>query len=131
MRAVSVKLPQLLSLLPRDGIGASVYASRWAGKGLPVPTAASHEGDATCRWDVKKVRLVTKDGRVTGRAWGVLHWKGKRVTPEDKEYERIRGGLKYLWQSAVPPPLLVRHPRRAGAAAEPEAAPAEPAQPEV
>lgn len=75
MRAVSVKLPQLLSLLPRDGVGASVYASRWAGKGLPVPTAAPHEGDATCRWDVKKVRLVTKDGRVTGRAWGVLHWK--------------------------------------------------------
>ncbi|BGP38939.1 hypothetical protein JCM10450v2_002896 [Rhodotorula kratochvilovae] len=106
-RAVPVPLPRLLALLPRNGVGASVYATKWEGKGLPVPSSAAE--DAACRWEVKKVRLHASDaGKVHGRAWGVLHWKGKRVTPEDKEYELIRGGLKHLWQSAVPPPLLVQ-----------------------
>ncbi|GAA6056576.1 hypothetical protein JCM3770_006648 [Rhodotorula araucariae] len=107
-RAVPVPLPRLLALLPRNGVGASVYATKWAGKGLPVPSAAEPDA-ATCRWEVKKVRLhASEQGTVRGRAWGVLHWKGKRVTPDSKEYEPIRGGLKYLWQSAVPPPLLVQ-----------------------
>ncbi|GAA5985413.1 hypothetical protein JCM11641_000149 [Rhodosporidiobolus odoratus] len=101
----SVSLPRLLSLLPRDGVNASVYQSRWAGKGLPVPTSASLED--SCRWDVSKVRLsVDEHGKAHGRAWGVQYWKGKRITPADKEYEPIRGGLKYLWQASTPPPLL-------------------------
>lgn len=111
-RAVSVPLPRLLSLLPNDGVGARVYAARWAAKGLPVPvpspaaaTAAPTE-DAACYWDVKKVRLhSTENGHVRGRAYGVLNWKGKRVT--QGEYEPIRGGLKYLWQAATVPPALV------------------------
>lgn len=82
-RAVSVPLPRLLSLLPNDGVGARVYAARWAAKGLPVPvpspaaaTAAPTE-DAVCYWDVKKVRLhSTENGHVRGRAYGVLNWKG-------------------------------------------------------
>lgn len=32
--------------------------------------------------------------------------KGKRVTPLDQEFEPIRGGSKYLWQSADPPVAL-------------------------
>ncbi|GAA5900589.1 hypothetical protein JCM6882_000916 [Rhodosporidiobolus microsporus] len=113
-RVQAVQLPRLLSLLPRDGVGALVYPSRWAGKGLPVPIGAAAL-DGTCRWEIKKVRLqVNEDGKhVGGRAWGVLHWKGKRVTPADKEYEPIRSGLKYLWSSATPPPLLVSPPRPA------------------
>lgn len=106
-RAVSVPLPRLLSLLPNDGVGARVYAARWAAKGLPVPTSAVNpEEEASCYWDVKKVRLaVTEAGHVRGRAYGVLNWKGKRVT--EGEYELIRGGLKYLWQAAQVPPVLV------------------------
>ncbi|POY74038.1 hypothetical protein BMF94_2850 [Rhodotorula taiwanensis] len=121
-RAVSVPLPRLLSLLPNDGVGARVFAARWAAKGLPVPAATTAaEQDATCYWDVKKVRLnVTEAGHVRGRAYGVLNWKGKRVT--QGEFEPIRGGLKYLWQAATVPPALVEQAkaieaRRAAAAA--------------
>ncbi|BGP14921.1 hypothetical protein JCM10213_003722 [Rhodosporidiobolus nylandii] len=103
----SVSLPRLLSLLPRDGVGASVYPSRWAGKGLPVPTSAASL-DGSCRFDVKKVRLaVGEDGQVRGRAWGVAYWKGKRTTPADKEYEPVPGGLKYLWRAAETPAALL------------------------
>lgn len=77
-RAVSVPLPRLLSLLPNDGVGARVYAARWAAKGLPVPT--STEDQSSCYWDVKKVRLaVTEAGHVRGRAYGVLNWKGSSL----------------------------------------------------
>ncbi|GAA5848830.1 hypothetical protein JCM9279_002958 [Rhodotorula babjevae] len=107
-RAVPVPLPRLLALLPRNGVGASVYESRWAGKGLPVPTTAAADDTASCRWEVKKVKLHSGDnGKLQGRAYGVHFWKGKRITPADKEYEPIRHASKYLWQSAVPPPLLV------------------------
>ncbi|GAA5861070.1 hypothetical protein JCM3774_002182 [Rhodotorula dairenensis] len=110
-RPVSVPLPRLLSLLPNDGVGARVYASRWAAKGLPVPTATATATEAAaCYWDVKKVKLaVTEAGHVRGKAYGVLNWKGKRVT--EGEYEPIRGGLKYLWQSATVPPVLVEQAR--------------------
>ena len=51
---------------------------------------------------------------------------GKRVT--EGEYEPIRGGLKYLWQSAQVPPVLVEEAkaiearRTAAAAAAAESA---------
>ncbi|GAA5986801.1 hypothetical protein JCM10908_000903 [Rhodotorula pacifica] len=126
-RPVSVPLPRLLSLLPNDGVGARVYPARFVAKGLPVPasstssSAGATEQDQTCYWDVKKVQLaVTEAGHVRGRAYGVLNWKGKRVTKG--EYEPIRGGLKYLWQAATVPPALVEQAkaieaRRAAAAA--------------
>ncbi|GAA5893838.1 hypothetical protein JCM8208_001257 [Rhodotorula glutinis] len=125
-RAIPVPLPRLLALLPRNGVGASVYESRWAGKGLPVPTSSSTTADndsGSCRWEVKKVKLHAGDnGKLQGRAYGVQFWKGKRITPADKEYEPIRHASKYLWQSAVPPPLLVEQARQA--AAPPPPAPA-------
>ncbi|KPV77288.1 uncharacterized protein RHOBADRAFT_41281 [Rhodotorula graminis WP1] len=118
-RAVPVPLPRLLALLPRNGLGASVYESRWAGKGLPVPTSsAASTGDNSCRWEVKKVKLTPADnGKLHGRAYGVHFWKGKRTTPADKDYEPIRHASKYLWQAAVPPPLLVEQARQAAARA--------------
>ncbi|KAK4055627.1 hypothetical protein OIV83_000173 [Microbotryomycetes sp. JL201] len=93
-------------MLPRDGVGASVYQTRWHAKGLPVPRG--HRVDETCRWDVKRVRLNLEGDKVTGRAYGIMYWKGKRVTPAEKEYEEIKGGLKYNWAAAVPPPALVQ-----------------------
>lgn len=44
------------------------------------------------------------------------------MTPESREWEPIRGGLKYKWYSDVAPPLLVRD--KAGSkAAAPQPAP--------
>lgn len=132
-------LPRLLSLLPKDGLNAVVFQSRWAGKGLPTPSpsASSAINDATCRWEVKKVRLAFREtendkAQVAAKAWGVLYWKGalalsfrgttelirlgyagKRVTPAEKEYEPIKGGLKYEWSALNTPPLLVRAPKAA------------------
>ncbi|TNY19941.1 phenylalanine ammonia lyase [Rhodotorula diobovata] len=127
-RAIPVPLPRLLSLLPRNGLGASVYESRWAGKGLPVPTTAAPSSNETCRWDVKKVKLHTDNGKIRARAYGVLHWKGKRITPQDKEYEPIRGGYKYLWQSAVPPQVLIERAQAAAKSREAAPSPAEEAE---
>ncbi|KAM0788847.1 hypothetical protein ACM66B_002932 [Microbotryomycetes sp. NB124-2] len=106
MSGLPVRLPRLLSMLPRDGVGASVYQTRWHAKGLPVPRG--QHVDQACRWDVKRVRLDLEGDKVKGRAYGVMYWKGKRVTPADKEYEQIKGGLKYNWAAAVPPPALVQ-----------------------
>jgi hypothetical protein len=75
---MATRLPRLLSLLPKDGVSSSVYQRRWALKGLPVPTAAAPEQGS--RWVVKKVQLDLH-GKVTGRAWGVLYWKGKLQLP--------------------------------------------------
>ncbi|GAA5870569.1 hypothetical protein JCM8547_002050 [Rhodosporidiobolus lusitaniae] len=99
----AVQLPRLLSLLPRDGVGAKVFQSRWAGKDLPVPSASSVDG--ACYWEITRVRLRYEDGKVKGRSWGRHFHKGKLVT--EGADEPVRGGLKYLWQSAVPPSILI------------------------
>lgn len=76
VRVQGVRLPRLLSLLPRDGVGARVYQTRWRGKGLAVPTApldAPTTGDGPCYYDVKRVRVNPKDqGKVD--AFGVFYW---------------------------------------------------------
>ncbi|GAA6029631.1 hypothetical protein JCM8097_000972 [Rhodosporidiobolus ruineniae] len=106
-RAHPVQLPRLLSLLPKNGVGARVYESRWEGKKLPTPSAAT-PADGACYWDVTKTRItVDSEGKAHGRAWGVLTWKGKRVTPADKDHEPIRGGLKHLWRAEAAPSLLL------------------------
>lgn len=97
-RAVSVPLPRLLSLLPNDGVGARVYAARWAAKGLPVPTSSAEQQEASsCYWDVKKVRLaVTEAGHVRGRAYGVLNWKGASPSFLSISRTPVRFGLNQL-----------------------------------
>lgn len=78
---------------------------------------------------------------MSGKAWGVLYWKGesrvsspvvtsrgddcsapeltasagKRITPAEKEDEKIRGGLKYEWSTAVMPPILANQAQGKGA----------------
>ncbi|KAK4691235.1 hypothetical protein P7C70_g9397, partial [Phenoliferia sp. Uapishka_3] len=96
------KLPQLLSHLPHDGLNSRVFQSRWIAKGLPTPSTSPSSLSSACYWDVKSVKR-TEEGM---KAFGVLYWKGKRVTPETKEFEPIKGGLKYTWETAVMPPLL-------------------------
>lgn len=83
------RLPELLSLLPRNGVGAIIYQNRWKGKGLPTPLPASAspsplsplsspENARTCFWEVKKVLLSFDTvGRPRARAYGVLTWKGQ------------------------------------------------------
>ncbi|GAA5850221.1 hypothetical protein JCM5353_007777, partial [Sporobolomyces roseus] len=107
LTAQSTKLPRLLSLLPQDGVGSLIYPSRWKGKGLPTPsssTTTQSPRDA-CFYDIKKVSLTTTEaGKLKGEAFGVLYWKGKRVTPIEQEFERVKGGD--LWQSSQPPIML-------------------------
>ncbi|KAI0824659.1 hypothetical protein BC628DRAFT_1518163 [Trametes gibbosa] len=74
-------LYQLLSRYPQDGVGQRVYQTRWGAKGI--------EGSY---WEVTRTKLKS-EGR-HGKAWGVLVWKGKRVSERD---EKIPGGLKYRW----------------------------------
>ncbi|BGP23716.1 phenylalanine ammonia lyase [Rhodotorula toruloides] len=122
-------LPRLLSLLPRDGVGARIYPKRWVTKGLPVPSVPigqpqpAHD-DKNCYWEVKEVKLKTREdtGTLFARVKGVKYWKGKRVTPETREWEHIRGGLKWKWYSDVVPPLLARDRSSKAAAARPDAA---------
>ena len=53
-----------LARLPRDGVGARVFQTRWQSKGI--------QG---CYWEVTKVKL--KDEGKHGKAWGKLVWRGK------------------------------------------------------
>ena len=73
-------LPRLLSLLPQNGVSASVYQTRWEAKRLPVPSPLSPSPslDHTCRWVVEKVNLgVSDEGKPWAKAFGVLYWKGE------------------------------------------------------
>ncbi|PWN96039.1 hypothetical protein FA09DRAFT_321671 [Tilletiopsis washingtonensis] len=101
-------LPQLLASLPSSGVGAKIRQRRWAAKGLDVPAGQAlsgpipreeraQAGEAGCYWLVTRTQL--KQGGKHGKAWGRLVWRGKQVTPSDRE-EQIRGGLKYVWERA-------------------------------
>jgi hypothetical protein len=57
-------LYQTLSRLPRDGVGAHVFQTRWQSKGI--------EG---CYWEVTRVKLKNEGNH--GKAWGKLIWRGK------------------------------------------------------
>lgn len=81
MTAYPVRLPRLLSLLPKDGLNAVVYQSRWHALGLPTPANAPES--ESCRWEVKRVKLLfettndDKAPRVKANAYGVKYWKGE------------------------------------------------------
>ncbi|EMD40445.1 hypothetical protein CERSUDRAFT_80116 [Gelatoporia subvermispora B] len=74
-------LYEVLARYPNDGIGRRVYQTRWGAKGI--------EG---CYWEVTRTKLKLEGKH--GKAWGVLTWKGKRVSEAE---ERIPGSLKYNW----------------------------------
>lgn len=59
-------LYETLARLPNNGVGATVYQKRWARKGI--------EG---CTWKVTQAQL--KNEGKSGKAWGVLFWKGERT----------------------------------------------------
>ncbi len=76
----AASLPRLLSLLPKNGVSAWVYQTRWEAKNLPVPSplTAAASLDQSCRWVVEKVNLgVSDEGKPWAKAFGVLYWKGK------------------------------------------------------
>ncbi|KAG8931345.1 hypothetical protein FRC03_002397 [Tulasnella sp. 419] len=79
-------LYDVLSVLPKDGIGARVTQSRWEAKGIK-----------DSYYEVTQVRL--KDEGRHGKVWGRLIWKGQPIKERD---ERIRKGLKYSWKLVTP-----------------------------
>ncbi|GAA5956702.1 hypothetical protein JCM3765_005710 [Sporobolomyces pararoseus] len=112
VRATSTKLPRLLSLLPKDGVGSLVYQSRWRAKQLPIPSPTDTLSTASkdsCFYEIKKVHFkANESGKLKAEAFGVFYWKGKRVTPGNQEFEKLGGGSKHLWQAANPPLALRR-----------------------
>ncbi|EIN10466.1 hypothetical protein PUNSTDRAFT_65413 [Punctularia strigosozonata HHB-11173 SS5] len=74
-------LYEVISRYPSDGVGKIVHQTRWGTKGIE-----------DSYWQITRSR--TKLQGKHGKAWGVLFWKGKQVSPRE---ERIRGGLKYQW----------------------------------
>ncbi|TFK43246.1 hypothetical protein BDQ12DRAFT_718481 [Crucibulum laeve] len=79
-------LYEVLSRTPTGGVGNRVYQLRWESKGIP-----------DSYWEVTRTKFKC-EGR-HGKAWGVLYWKGRRVSEIE---ERIRGGLKYTWAEGRP-----------------------------
>ncbi|KIO19880.1 hypothetical protein M407DRAFT_246026 [Tulasnella calospora MUT 4182] len=75
-------LYQVLSSLPKDGVGARITQARWEKKGIQ-----------DSYWEITRVRLKAEGNH--GKAWGKLVWKGK---PVNEHTTRIRQGLKYLWK---------------------------------
>jgi hypothetical protein len=75
--AQATKLPRLLSLLPKDGVGALVYQNRWKGKGFPIPSPDStlDSNDGACFYQVKRVESnLNEQGVAKLKAFGVLYW---------------------------------------------------------
>ncbi|EAU84608.1 hypothetical protein CC1G_00127 [Coprinopsis cinerea okayama7 len=78
----SGNLYEVLSRTPTGGVGKKVYQTRWRQKDIK-----------DSYWVVTRSKFKC-DGQ-HGKAWGVLYWKGKQVSPKE---EVIRGGLKYSWK---------------------------------
>jgi small subunit ribosomal protein S34 len=70
----SGNLYEVLARQPLDGVGSTVYQTRWTGKGI--------KGS---RWEVSRVDLKGKGDR--GKAWGYLVWKGMLIS---ERIERAR-----------------------------------------
>ena len=59
----SGNLYEVLSRQPKDGVGSTVFQTRWTGKGI----VGSH-------WEVTRARIKGEGDH--GKAWGYLTWKG-------------------------------------------------------
>ncbi|EKM80434.1 hypothetical protein AGABI1DRAFT_100033 [Agaricus bisporus var. burnettii JB137-S8] len=73
-------LYRILSRTPKPA-GTVVHQTRWNSKRIK-----------DSYWVVTRANI--KCGGEHGRAWGILYWKGKQVSPQP---ELIRGGLKFTW----------------------------------
>lgn len=102
----SGNLYQVLSSLPKDGVGARVTQARWEKKGIQ-----------DSYWEITRVRLKSEGSH--GKAWGKLFWKGESIflllidtvikyyvagKPVNEHTTRIRQGLKYLWKDVTNAP---------------------------
>ncbi|KAF8351188.1 hypothetical protein F5887DRAFT_875517 [Amanita rubescens] len=85
----SGNLYEVLSRKPDGGVGKEIHQMRWNNKQI--------EGSY---WKVTRSKFRC-EGKC-GTAWGILYWKGKRVTAREEE---IRGGLKYTWAEGRSKPL--------------------------
>ncbi|KAG6866509.1 hypothetical protein C0991_003053 [Blastosporella zonata] len=74
-------LYEVLSRTPDGGIGKFVHQTRWGEKQI--------EGSY---WLVTRSKFKCEGKH--GKAWGLLYWKDKLVSPRE---ERIKGSLKYTW----------------------------------
>jgi hypothetical protein len=59
-----LNLYETLSRLPRSGEGALVHQARWTKKGI-----------SDCYWKI--TRSQTKNEGSSGKAWGILFWRGE------------------------------------------------------
>lgn len=81
MNQRAANLPRLLSLLPRNGLDATVFQARWLTKNLPVPSPlAPAPLDQACYYRVTKVNLThNSTGKLSAKAWGIKYWKGPHL----------------------------------------------------
>ncbi|KAJ1832412.1 hypothetical protein IWW55_001871 [Coemansia sp. RSA 2706] len=95
-------LYELLNVQRSGANAAKVMPHHWFEKGF--------EG---CYYQIHRVRYKWHEGGPThGRAWGILHWRGK---PTADKPSRIRGGLKFSWR-------LYESPEQHGVTYDPERA---------
>ncbi|KDQ64904.1 hypothetical protein JAAARDRAFT_188179 [Jaapia argillacea MUCL 33604] len=104
-------LYDVLSRAPLNPAGKRVHQIRWGEKGIE-----------DSYWEVTKANFKGDGGH--GRAWGILYWKGQRISERP---ERIRGALKYYWQFGrsktpivVPTPVTpAKRPRKRSDSSKP------------
>ncbi|TFK56129.1 hypothetical protein OE88DRAFT_1731749 [Heliocybe sulcata] len=83
-------LYQVLSRSPDNGIGKKVHQQRWSQKGI--------EGSY---WEITKTQFKGEGSH--GKAWGVLYWRGRRVSEQPT---RVTGALKYSWKEGISHPAI-------------------------
>ncbi|KAG5637623.1 hypothetical protein H0H81_003904 [Sphagnurus paluster] len=75
-------LYEVISRTPDGGVGRKVHQIRWSEKQI---------GDSY--WLVTRSKFKCEGKH--GKAWGLLYWKNKLVSPLE---QRIPGSLKYTWK---------------------------------
>ncbi|KAF9452169.1 hypothetical protein P691DRAFT_722475 [Macrolepiota fuliginosa MF-IS2] len=77
----SGNLYEVLSRTPNVE-GLEVHQTRWSDKRV-----------SNSYWKITDARFKCEGKH--GKAWGILYWRGKKMSPQP---ELIRGGLKYVWK---------------------------------